>query len=99
MKSKRSKATDISQKVRTIVTERDKWCIFCGRTGNQLCHLRPRSSGGLGIPENLVLGCFTCHMKLDQSTQRKEMLEFALNHLSKHYPDFNDEDRYYRRSK
>lgn len=97
MKSKRTLATSISNQVRQRVRERDKWCIFCGKQGQQICHIRPRSKGGLGIPENLVYGCVSCHMMLDQSKHRKEMIEFALQHLSKHYPDFQDEDRYYRK--
>lgn len=97
--SKRTKATSIAPDVRQKVVDRDKWCIFCGKRGQQICHIRPRSRGGLGIPENLVYGCVGCHMMLDQSKYRKEMIAFALQHLSKFYPNFKDEDRYYRRFK
>ena len=99
MKSKRTLKTDISNNVRQKVKLRDQWCIFCGRQGHQICHVRPRSRGGLGIPENLVYGCVSCHMMLDQSKYRKEMIDFALQHLSHYYPNFKDEDRYYRRFK
>lgn len=95
--SKRTKATGISSKVRQEVKERDKWCIFCGRTGHHICHIRPRSSGGLGIKENLVFGCVSCHMMLDQSTKRKVMIQFALNYLDRYYPNFPDEKRYFKK--
>lgn len=93
--SKRTKATSITPKVRQAVRERDKWCIFCGKQGHHLCHIRPRSKGGLGIKENLVFGCVSCHMMLDQSKYREELIQYALDYLERFYPDFDDKERYF----
>lgn len=95
MVAKRTKATDVSNKVRKIVKERDKWCIFCGKTGHQMCHVRPRSKGGLGIEQNIVYGCVHCHTLLDQSSRREEMVQYALDYLECFYPDFDDKERYF----
>lgn len=93
--SKRTKATSIAPDVRKIVIERDKWCIFCGRSGTDCMHFIPRSSAGLGIEQNLALGCRTCHMMLDQSTHRKEMLKHFERHLQKHYGAMDRKDLIY----
>ena len=97
MKSKRTLATSIKNKVRQRVRERDKWCIFCGRSGTDTMHFVPRSSGGLGIEQNLALGCRTCHMMLDQTTKRKEMLKHFERHLQKHYGEFDRKDLIYKK--
>ena len=97
MKSKRTLKTDISNNVRQKVKLRDQWCIFCGRSGTDTMHFVPRSSGGLGIEQNLALGCRTCHMMLDQSIHRKEMLEHFEKHLQKHYGVIDRKDLIYRK--
>ena len=97
MKSKRTLKTDISNNVRQKVKLRDQWCIFCGRSGTDTMHYVPRSSGGLGIEQNLALGCRQCHMMLDQSTHRKEMLKHFERHLQKHYGEFDRKDLIYKK--
>ena len=98
MKSKRSKATDIKLSVRKAVVERDDGlCVFCGRVGNDVCHFIPRSKGGLGIEQNLAVGCRPCHMMLDQSTSRKQMLAVFREKLKEMYHDWNEEKLYYQR--
>ena len=97
MKSKRTLKTEISKNVRQKVKLRDQWCIFCGRSGTDTMHYVPRSSGGLGIEQNLALGCRTCHMMLDQSIHRKEMLEHFEKHLQKHYGEFDRKDLIYKK--
>ena len=96
MKSKRSKATDISKDLRKVVMERDSHfspyptCIFCGNPyGLQIAHYIPRSAGGLGIKENLAFACYVCHSKLDQSNHRKPMLVQFERYLRRCYPDWN----------
>ena len=57
MKSRRSKATDIPQKVKQAVWERDGGrCVICGNTHNVMpnAHFISRANGGLGIEENVV---------------------------------------------
>ena len=72
MKSKRSKACDILQKVKEAVWERDGHrCIIChSRIAMPNAHFIPRSKGGLGIEENIVTLCTNfseckCHYKFD----------------------------------
>lgn len=104
MKSKRTKATGISKEVRGTVIRRDTpgstlpRCIFCGSVyGITIAHYVSRASGGLGIEQNLACVCMECHRKLDQSTQRKEMLEIFKRHLQRHYEDWNENDLKYRK--
>lgn len=91
-KSKRSKACDIPQKVKTRVAERDGGCcIFCGCAGFSNAHFISRSKGGLGIEENIVTACLPCHLAMDNSDKRKEYLDKAENYLKSKYPDWNKE--------
>ena len=101
MRSKRSRATDISPKVRAVVIERDSGrCIFCGSHKYlTIAHYIPRSSGGLGIEQNLTLACFTCHYELDHGMHRKEYQEIQKDYLDKLYPNFKDMERKYSRWK
>ena len=84
-KSKRTKAVDISKKVRKQVLERDLHrCIFCGRyEALTMAHIIPRSQGGLGIPENLVTACSKCHALIDHTSDREVMLAYAQKHVDK----------------
>ena len=98
MKSRRSKACDISDKVRKEVQERDKnACVFCKRYGSQVAHLIGRSHGGLGIPQNLVLACVECHYKMDQTDLREQYRDKARRYLQSKYPDWKEEDLYYKK--
>lgn len=94
MKSKKSKKTDISKKVKEEIWDRDNHrCIFCGSAyAMPNVHVIPRSKGGLGIPENVVTGCLECHRKMDQSTKRNEYLERANAYLDKIYGARNIDD-------
>ena len=92
-KHKRTKACEISKKTKLIVYERDGGCcIFCGKSGLPEAHVIPRSHGGLGCPENIITACRKCHDKLDNSTNRKKMLFFAIKYLKRFYPDWKKED-------
>lgn len=64
-------------------------CIFCGRPGRGEAHFISRAQGGLGIEENLLTVCRPCHDRLDNSTQRKEMLRVAEEYLRAKYPYWN----------
>ena len=91
MKSKRSKATNISQKVKKKVWERDgQRCIFCGSYyAMPNAHYIPRSKGGLGIEQNIVTACSECHMKMDNSKYRQAYLELAKEYLRNQYPNWD----------
>lgn len=107
MKSKRSKSTDISQRVKQIVWERDGGkCVVCGNSYNVMpnAHYIPRSKGGLGIEQNIVTLCteFTknkCHRKYDfGSYEERQYIEQVIkNYLKTKYPDWDEENLVFRR--
>ncbi len=92
-KHKRTKACEISKKTKLIVYERyGGCCIFCGKIGLPEAHVIPRSHGGLGCPENIITVCRSCHDKLDNSTERKKMIFYAIKYLKVFYPDWKKEN-------
>lgn len=99
MKSKRSKACDISPKVKQAVWERDgKYCVNCGSPeAMPNAHYIPRSQGGLGIEENVITLCCNCHTLYDQSSQRSEIRSKLKNYLKLLYPDWDESKLTYRK--
>ena len=109
MKNKRTKACEIPTSVRRLVNERESGCIFClamyeipqGYRPEMYCmeimHFVSRSSGGLGIPENLAKGCIYHHRMLDHSPKRQEMKLIFETYLRNHYPDWEESRLYYTR--
>ena len=97
MASKRSRACDISQKVRKEVMKRDGGqCIVCGSNyGLQIAHFISRARGGLGKCENLGVMCVSCHSAMDNGKYHKELQELFREHLKAHYEDWNEEDLIY----
>lgn len=104
---RRTKACDISQKVKNEVWERDQGrCVLCGSTVNVMpnAHFIPRSKGGLGIPENIVTLCTSlsenkCHERFDNGTreERESIREEIRRYLMDIYPNWDEEDLYYRK--
>lgn len=85
-KAKRTKAVNITSKVKKIVYARDNGCcIFCGQPGLPEAHVVPRSKGGLGTEQNIITACRLCHYKLDQTAARASMLEYANSYLEENY--------------
>ena len=107
MKSKRAKATDISQKVKKVVFERDNGCcVICGNSYNVMpnAHFISRARGGLGVEENIVTLCTNltnnkCHYKYDNGTskEREEIGEMIESYLKSIYPNWNKEDLIYKK--
>jgi hypothetical protein len=98
MASKRSKACDISPKVRKEVLERDGKCIICGTTyGLQIAHYVSRARGGLGIPQNLAAMCVKCHGEMDNGKYHKEHQKAFREHLKAHYEGWNEKDLVYKK--
>lgn len=109
--SKRSRACEFSQKERKEIYERDCGCIFCRKnyrmeradaytTGIfETMHYIPRSQGGLGIARNGAIGCKYHHMLLDNSEHRAAMKEIFRAYLNGMYPDWNEEDLVYDKTK
>ena len=90
---KRTRACGIPKEVKLIVYERDhERCIFCGAPGLPEAHVIPRSHGGLGVPQNIITVCRSCHDKLDNSTDRQQMLDVAVGYLKRYYPYWKKEN-------
>lgn len=98
-KSKRSKATDIPKKTKEIVWERDNHCcIVCGSPyGMPNAHYISRAHGGLGIEQNIVTLCQTCHDRYDNGDKREEYGTWIRAYLKSKYPDWDEEKLYYQK--
>ena len=91
MKSKRTKACDITKQVKDRVWERDNQkCIRCGtHRAMPNAHFIPRSKGGLGVEENIVTLCLSCHEAYDHTTERKAIGIFIEGYLKEKYPQWD----------
>lgn len=105
MKSKRTKACEISPKVREAVEKRDSicgypCCVFCGTSRNVRgeAHIVRRSQGGLGIEQNIVTVCRRCHERFDENPEyRKKYMEYITNYMKQYYSDWNMDDLVYKK--
>lgn len=99
MKSKRTKACDITKKVKDIVWERDGGrCIICGSyEAMPNSHYIRRSQGGLGIEENIVTMCAGCHRAYDQGPERKLIATYTERYLRSKYPNWNPQNLIYKK--
>ena len=88
-KHRQTKETEIPQKVKEAVWERD-WhrCIFCNKVvskSHACCHLIPRSAGGRGIEENIFTACADCHREQDNGKNTKKYTQEAKKYLKSIY--------------
>lgn len=99
LKSKRSKATDISPSVKKAVWERDGGkCIICKSTNaSPNAHYIPRSAGGLGILENTVTLCGCCHYAYDQTCERGMYRKRIGAYLKRKHPYWDESKLYYKK--
>ena len=83
MKSRRSKACDITQEVKKKVWERDNHaCIVCGNPqAMPNAHFISRAHGGLGIEQNIVTLCQNCHHAYDNTADRPIYREYIKTYL------------------
>lgn len=98
----RTKATNISSKIRQEVEERDNHqCVFCHTTTDVRgeAHYIRRSQAGLGIPQNLLTVCRRCHRQLDEGHAKKLYRKRAKEYLQSKYPDWNEENLIYNKWK
>lgn len=101
--SRHTKQLQFNRRTKEAVTERDRECLFCKMHYHMDCkspmlyqikdimHYIPKSSSGLGIEENGVLGCRYHHGLLDNGSRglREEMLKIMENHLKACYPEWD----------
>lgn len=93
---KSTKATDISKSVREEVYKRDSHkCIICGNPNVQVAHYIPRSRMGLGIAENLVCLCVSCHIEYDNGKNPKSYRNAIQDYLKGYYPNWNEKKLVY----
>ena len=59
--------------------------------GKGEAHIIARSQGGLGVEENLLTVGRICHDKMDNTTDRAEMIAKAENYLKSIYPYWDRE--------
>lgn len=95
-KRKRHKQTiacDISQNVRNHVYARDNGASIISGSHDRLemAHYIPRSQGGMGIPENLVLLTKHEHIAYDEGNPTEQMVigERIEAYLRSHYPNWD----------
>lgn len=107
MKSKRSKATDISMLVKKKVFERDNGCcVICGNSYNVMpnAHYISRAKGGLGIEENIFTACTRltendCHYRFDNGSKEEKikLRKIVRNYFISIYPNWDENDLYYKK--
>lgn len=93
----RTKKVAIPPKVREAVEKRDKHrCIFCGSPNARgEAHIINRSQGGLGVEQNLVTVCPSCHFQMDNGQASKLFKEKAVAYVKSLYKDWDAKDYVY----
>ena len=106
---KDTKAKDFDKATKQQIADRDSidgWpcCVFCGMPApseNLLAfsnaHFISRAQGGLGVAENGLTLCQSCHRRYDQTTDREDMREYFADYLKEQYPKWNEEKLYYKK--
>ncbi len=100
--SKRSKACDITPKVRREVMERDGHrCIVCrSQYRLELAHAKiSRARLGLGVPKNLVVLCQTHHKMLDSGKYKDQVVvrDIVDSYLNIVYGDISENEIKYKK--
>ena len=98
--TERAKATQISTKVKKAVYERDNGlCVVCGAPGAPNAHYIPRSAGGLGIEQNIVTLCRSCHDRFDfgDGETMAHIGDMIRSYLIEHYPEWDESKLTYRK--
>jgi len=88
----------ISPAVKRRVLERDGFCVLCGSAdGQPNAHYISRARGGLGIEENVLTLCWKCHMRYDQTVERKALRVLFRQYLQSKYPDWDETKLVYKK--
>lgn len=108
-----TKLLQVSKETYKAVLYRDEGCLFC-KLGYYMhpdfpnvldcmimdaMHFIPKSKMGLGIPENLVIGCRYHHHLLDNGNKglRNEMLSIVEKYLKEIYPTWDKNKLIYKK--
>lgn len=106
---RRTDALSIPYSVKQAVADRDcveGWpcCILCGKPAPSraplsfsCAHFIARSQGGLGIEENILTLCPTCHREYDQTDQRKVLRPILAKHLRENYKSWSEDQLTYKK--
>lgn len=93
---RRTKELRFSPEVKRRIYERDGGlCILCGRPGDPVAHYIARSQGGLGVEENGLTLCPSCHRDYDNTPRREELRERLRAYLQSKYPEWDENQLYY----
>lgn len=94
------KQTSITKSVYQKVYERDNGqCIVCGRNDIQCHHFIPRSCGGRGIEENLVMLCTYHHKVIHESKNRNQLNNHLEAYLKAIYSNWDKDMLKYRKGR
>ena len=98
-KHRMTKACEISKETKEIVFARDgEVCVYCqSNHGLPNAHFIPRSHGGLGTERNILTLCPNCHHDFDNTDKRQHMKAYFRGYLKTKYPDWKEEELYYRK--
>lgn len=98
---KMTKATAIPKSVKEAVYARDNGhCILCGRNnGEPVAHVIRRSQGGMGIEQNIVTLCPTCHRAFDEGADRAAIYARIVGYMREKYPGWKRENVIYKKNK
>lgn len=96
---RRTKALTIPKVVRDRVWERDgHCCVLCGSPyAAPEAHFISRAQGGLGVEENIVTLCRSCHGRYDNSTERTYIRPRLAGYLKEKYPGWDEKNLVYRK--
>lgn len=93
----KTKERQVSKKIAQEVMDRDEYCIMCGNPYNlDIAHFIGKGRGGLGVRENLVVLCRSCHHAYDNGKDeaKKHRIEYEIRqYLDNLYPSFTDDKR------
>lgn len=96
---RRTKALALTKAVKDAVWERDgQACVLCGSPfAFPEAHYISRAQGGLGIEENVVTLCRSCHDRYDNSAERQYIRPRLEAYLRGIYPGWDETKLIYRK--
>ena len=78
------------KKLRLQIYERDEYCIFCGKTIQDIHHIIYRSHSGANIPENLIGLCRKHHTMVH--SDEKHYVPVLMKYQEERYGKLTKED-------